>query len=448
MMIEKHYSDETLIAFLEQGDPASMDRDPHLASCGACGETLSLLRSMSAELQEESVWDLQELSETPNPNTIAYLRDVAAQMADEDAAAEHYVRQLLAGSRDSWAARLTQHPEWRTAGVVRKLIDAVDHAVTDVPEDALALTSIAIDIAEALNGYPSQTVIKLSAAAWRERGYVLMFVGRYAEAAQAARHAEEQFAAVDASYDEARVRLTRALIERDLDHFEDAATLAASAAVVFEAFGDEKRTTYSDTVTAMVLYSQRDYTSALKTFLRVADRLEASGDVRTLGTTLQNIACCYRELRDFDRAISSYTRAVAIFEAAGMSVERIRARWHIARLLAAQSRYKEAEQLFATVATQFDGLGLMERAALVRLDGAEVAMLLGRHDDVAATCRMLVAMYQNAGLAYTERALTALAFLQEAVAQRRANPQTFVRVRTYLEQLPAKPKLLFAEIAL
>ena len=78
------------------------------------------------------------------------------------------------------------------------------------------------------------------------------------------------------------------------------------------------------------------------------------------------------------------------------------------------------------------------------MDRAEVLLALGRHDEVEELCRHAMSRFEQAGLSYSARALTALAFIQEASSQRRVNPVLIKEVREYLRKLPAQPNLLFA----
>src|SRR5688572_29012843 len=116
VMIERHYDEDALVTML---DARVIDSDPHLAACGECAERLEDFRMVTAALRDAATWDQREVTTAPNPNTIATLRAFADTMAAEDAAAEGYLAELLAGPRETWMANLTAHPEWRTAGVVR-----------------------------------------------------------------------------------------------------------------------------------------------------------------------------------------------------------------------------------------------------------------------------------------------------------------------------------------
>ena len=107
MMVERHYDDETLLGFLEQGRSAA---DEHLTACSPCHEKLESFRTITGILHEHDVWDRAEVRRDPVPGTIASLRAFADRMAFEDAAAETILPQLLAGAREAWMPRLMAHP--------------------------------------------------------------------------------------------------------------------------------------------------------------------------------------------------------------------------------------------------------------------------------------------------------------------------------------------------
>ena len=138
MMIEQHYDEEVLAEFL--AEPAdAVSRDQHLATCGLCLHTLDSLRTTARTLTELAVWDNTAISTAPRPETLAFLRGLQKSMASEDAQAAVWIKQLLAGPRETWAPRLEAHPEWRTGGMVRALLADSEVTVSNVPMDALAM---------------------------------------------------------------------------------------------------------------------------------------------------------------------------------------------------------------------------------------------------------------------------------------------------------------------
>ncbi|MEO6259925.1 MAG: hypothetical protein ABIP63_06215, partial [Thermoanaerobaculia bacterium] len=180
MMIEQHYDEEVLAAFLDEPSEG-VDADVHLRSCGLCRQTLGSLRETVDLLEDASVWDARPIESAPRLETLAFLRTAAARIQDEDAAADSNVVLLLAGPREEWAARLDQHPEWHTAGLVRKMVVATDRFNFSSPLDAVELTRLAVRVVTAL---PAQTpgLQPLVADAWREHAYALNYTSANREA--------------------------------------------------------------------------------------------------------------------------------------------------------------------------------------------------------------------------------------------------------------------------
>src|SRR5262249_6413498 len=139
-------------------------RDQHLASCTLCRKTLDSLRTTAQTLTEPAVWDPTPISTTPRPDTLAFLRGMQKSMADEDAQAAVWIKELLAGPRETWAPRLAEHPEWRTGGMVRRLNEASDSTVGTAPEDALAMAALGLEIFTS-NSNPSGTLRRLGGLA-------------------------------------------------------------------------------------------------------------------------------------------------------------------------------------------------------------------------------------------------------------------------------------------
>src|SRR5712692_7088658 len=215
MILEQHYDEEVLAAFLEE--PAdSVSRDKHLASCGMCKNTLSSLGTTTDLLHEPAVWDHKPLSSAPRLETMAFLRGVAKTMKDEDAAAEINVKQLLAGSRETWAAKLAEHHEWHTAGMVRRLIKAREEAVNTVPADAVQVSAMAVEIAEGLDDTARNR--HLQGLALYSYGYAVWYTGRVYEALAAFDRADERLHDVgSAEFDRAVVGVMRSTIYQQLE---------------------------------------------------------------------------------------------------------------------------------------------------------------------------------------------------------------------------------------
>jgi tetratricopeptide (TPR) repeat protein len=443
MIAEQHYDDETLIALAE----SAATTDAHLSVCQSCAEAVEELRRIPPALASEAVWSDRPLPESPRPSTVATLRSIATQMDGEDADAERHITALLDGPRETWKRNLEANPAARTPGTVRRLIAATDRAIDTAPADAVEITGLAVDIAERLEAatWYGDTIPRLRGAAWRERAYALFYVGRHVEALTATDIAASWTSrVVVAEFDEARLMLVRALVLRALERYDEALRAADGTTVVFSRFGDTTRVQYAAMFSSTVAYSKRDYRRAAQLFEQLADFVSSSGDSRSLASVKQNLAACYRELGDSELALRCFGEAITLFERLGMDAERVRATWHVGRVLLAEAKYADAASVFCAVKDNYARLQIVDKAAIAAVDLAEASLMLGRLADVIEACRYAVTFYQASGLAYTENALTALAMIREAATAGRLTSFDVARVRSYLERLPTQPQLLFA----
>jgi tetratricopeptide (TPR) repeat protein len=430
MMIEQHYDEEVLAGFLaEPIDSAA--RDKHLAGCSLCKRTLESIRDTAGLLKQGEVWERQSFSSTPRPETLAFLRGVQKTMAGEDAAAEIYVKQLLAGSRDTWASRLAEHPEWRTAGLVRKLIAATDRAIDVMPADAVEITKMAVEVAGhlALASTRSDDLFRLRGNSWYEHAYALMYTGAYVDALDALSNAESEFTrARIADHEIARVNVVRAMLYRAVERVNDALPVVTAAAVVFQRYGDGERYYAARLAEGITLYSARRFSEALRIHLQIAAQETIAP--RWRASALQNAAMCHREMGDLDAAIGCFTQAIAAFEAAGMMSFRAKTRWTLARIFLSRQQYQAALQMFIELRGEFEELGMANEVALVALDVADVLLATGEHAGIADACRQSIAYFEKAQLTSSEGALTAVTYLCEAAVAGTATSTLVSHLRT------------------
>ncbi len=445
MMIEQHYDEEVLAGFL--GEPIdSAARDKHLAGCSLCKRTLDSLRGTATLLKHGDVWEPQSFSNTPRAESLAFLRGVQKAMKSEDAAADLYARQLLAGSRDTWAPRLAQHPEWRTAGVVRKLIAATDRAIDMMPADAVEITRLAVEIADGLliAEYPATFVARLRFAALLERAYALMCTGAYTEAMGALAAADALEPTIGSEFDRARLNLVRVLVYRTLERRDEALFIAHDAGRVFEEYDDFGRHAAARSAEAIILYHARRYQEAVAIHTALAD--DHRVDPRWRASSMHNAALCYRELGAFDESIQYTMKAIDAFDRQQMVSHRVKSRWNLARLLAAQQRHVEALKILPEIQDEFRDLGMEVDVALVAVDMAESLLALDRVAEIPDACKVAMDYFHSANLAFTEGALTALATLREAAARSTLTLADIRDSRAYFECLPRGPHTMFASL--
>jgi tetratricopeptide (TPR) repeat protein len=445
-MIERHYDDEALIALIENNRAIA---DAHLPACQPCSAKIESFRMISDALCDQDIWDASTIRSEPVPATIANLRAFADRMSDEDTRAEAILQELLAGPREEWMPRLEEHPEWRMAGVVRKLIAQTYSVVVAMPPDAVELTSLATDIADQLTSadYSADTIARLRGAAWRDKAYALYYVGQFTDAETALFTSERHFSyCLVNEYELARLGIVRALILRPAARLDEAMAAAEFSAATFEQFADANKTVNAQVMRAQLLFSKEQYRDAVTLLDAVEQRFESKMHVQTHVVLLNNLAHAYRKVGQADLAMMYYQMVSAIYDERGMATESARTRWSVATILADHGDLAVALRHYEQLASDFDRLGMTSEAALVSLDRAEILLSQGRYDDVERLSRYAMSLFEGAGLSYTARAMTALAFIQEAAQKRTANRVMICQAREYLKRLPTQPNLLFAPL--
>ena len=446
-MIERHYDEEALVTMIGAGAPAT---DPHLHSCGECTGKLESFRLVTGALRDAATWDKRELDLGPNPNTVATLRAFASNIATEDAAAEAFVADLLAGGREGWMAKLAMHPEYRTAGTVRKLIAAASAAIDTMPADAVVIAELAVEIAEHLpaDRYRDDTVARLCGTAWRERAYALFFVGNFAEADFALGRAVEPLSqCVVGEYELARTSIVQTLVDRGLERFDSAREAAVRSEAAFMEFGDAQRLASARLAQVHVRYAAGDFTGAMEMLLDLDRRVQKLDAAQTHALVLGNLGFCSLKLGRIADAIRYHDAAAAILDVLGMKGDSVRVRWTVAEILAAEGRLDEAMERFPAISRDFESLGMTGAATNAALELAELVVARGgSFEMVEDICRKAIRTLESAGLAHTERALTALSLLQECARKRTATPRLVKHVREYVRRLPEEPALLFAPL--
>jgi tetratricopeptide (TPR) repeat protein len=437
-----HYDDESLFQYVEGTSPIASEIESHVSSCEECATEVGEHRHLIATLGEQEVWDQLPALDIPRQfvvNVVAF----AEQARREDEEAVEICDEILSGPPQWWQQRLRKTQGAHTAGVVKQLIERVRPSLDTSPANALQVTSLAIQIANALDvsEYPCDYVIKLRAQALRDHAYVLSFMGRYPEALECVERSKRLFGQVPLpEYDLARLALVEALILRCIDRAGEAIQLAREAAETFRRFGDITRHLNARITEAGMIFESGNVEGALEIWLALEQEpaLDDLGRVRVA----HNIGAAYADLRQPEKAAEYLQGCIPVYEMLGMDSERARARWMLCHALVAAGRTREAIPTLRKTWREFEQLELIADAGLVALELAEALLTLNQADEVPAICRDLIAQFTRAGM--TSRAITALSFLREAVALGHASTSLVRHVHAFLRELPAEQPRLFA----
>jgi tetratricopeptide (TPR) repeat protein len=437
--LSDHYDELTLQEYLD--DPESFEGrtalEMHLVLCGLCTALLDELRAFEATLSLDGVWDTSRSGVDQPPGE---LRALAELLAREEAEATQLLSTLLVSPASFRRANVTSNPAMRTAGVARRL-SAESRALRErQPMHALVLADAAIAIADQLppRSYPDTLIDELRGSGWLERANVLRYLGRYDEALDALDISARAYAQSPVSvYSLAVVEYVRAVIFVEIGRLDEALLLARRSARVFRQFGEDDRFVHAKIVEATVLFDRSRYREARELFLSLVQTAKKLGHAATLARLYGNVANCQLRLHELTSAELYFARALSLYEALGLETERIRTRWSIGSLRIANGDIPDGLARLREARREFEQLGLRTDAALVTLDIAEALLADGAPVGVrqaAELCASIVESFTAVGM--TGHALTALAFLQEAVAGGRATPALVRQVREYLETNP------------
>lgn len=435
-----HFDDDALFEYAEGTSPIAHEIAGHLAACGECASEVGSHQEIVSALQHEDTWS----DERPAPRQ--FVVDVigfAERARIEEEQAARLCDEVLTGPASWWPTRVRQKPEAYTAGMVKTLLDRMRGTLESSPANALQITALALEIANELDvaTYPCDYVIKLRAQACRDHAYVLVFQGRTQEATEFANRARRLFDQVPLpEYDLARLDLVQARIFERNERLGDAVDCARRAGETFLRFGDRSRFLAARMHEGALLFNATRTREALD----VWQSLEGDPALDDLLAVrlIHNIALCHIGLGQPELAAPCLQRCAAEFEVLGMETERTRSRWYLGRALIAVGRNRDAIPTLRQVWKEFERLDLLVDAALSALDLAEQLLVVGDTAEVPAICRDLVARFTRAGM--PSRAITALAFLREAVAIGQATPSLIQHVHAFLRELPSEQPRLFA----
>ena len=446
MISERHYDDETLIGLLSSR-PADTIRDPHLSICSPCSESLASYRAIASVLGEEAAWDLRDLRLEAVPATVTALRSFAAGAADDEELAAEALTTLLDAPENEWLPAVTADAAMRTPALVTALVTESERILHNVPLRSLAIAKLAARVAEMLpaDAHPRDVVPRARGTAGRQLAYVAFYTGDFRLASEALERAQEALATcMVGDYDLARLAIVRTLVFSAQERYAEALSEARRAAATFEAFGDRSRYAAARVAEAYALMSQVRWREALPILEMIETGYGADLDNYSRANVLANLALCHGQLGNVSEALNHYPVASAIYEEIGNVTEAVRIRYNIANLLAESGRHNDARARFRTVHEDFTRLGMTDMAVAAGLGLAELLIAENAFAEAETLCVAALDQIERAGLSTTAPARTALSFLREAAASRRATPETVRHVRTYITRLPDEPALLFA----
>ncbi|HEX7831336.1 MAG TPA: tetratricopeptide repeat protein [Thermoanaerobaculia bacterium] len=441
----KHYNEDELARYAFDPDAfdARTELEQHLPECADCRETVEFIRTLDGALSEETPWDVATGLETsqPLPQSLANL---AGAIHHEQVSARENLTPLLDSIEHFQAARIPNDPTFQTSGVVRVLADAAEKLRQREPLFALALADAGIAIGTKLKREGALRTASYLGDVWKERAVALGMMGRFREAEDAATQSETHYKSDPhaTEHDLAVLQIVRANICVETDRLPEAEQLAAAAAFRFQSFGDTERYLNARVLQGNVSYTRREYKDAAAIYEDLIP-IARKGDytvvlARALANAGESRAC----LGDYDKARKHFTESCALWQQLGHETDRVRANWSLSNILLNTGNLDAAIDGFAEVHREYEALGIINDAALARLQLAETLLLAERASEVPAVLDRVVMSFSAEGL--TRNANMALAYIREAAAANELEPELIRDVRLYLEELPFSPDRIFS----
>lgn len=334
--------------------------------------------------------------------------------------------------------------------VVRDLLRRADEQCGSDPRTALEFTSTAMEISDAMerSGHASAPelrfeVLKAHSSILRELGSLddaLSVLGRAWSVADETDKREMY---------RATLSLCAAIIyaEPDIANFDEAISLAESAAAVLDICGDQRRALIARHTKAYALVAQNRFDAAVPLLSGVvAEVAEAGGTSRDAGLAHALLAMSLVRLGSYGEAIDHARIAEHLHTERGETVDAARAAHFAARALAGMGHFVEVREEFTRTADIVFRADLFDVWCLLRLDYIAAALAHDESADVRADAEGVARVAMTVGTKNsTQRrrfAAEACEYLRRVAIRDALTFEIADYVRTYvariLVQRPAK----------
>jgi tetratricopeptide (TPR) repeat protein len=122
----------------------------------------------------------------------------------------------------------------------------------------------------------------------------------------------------------------RSIIYMETERIDEAASLAAATARVFERYGDTDRVVHARMVIGGCLYYRRQYHLARDLYRALLPQARKINEPLTVALCLMNVAHAETELDEIAGALQHYAEAADLYDRLGVKTELLRARWGVA----------------------------------------------------------------------------------------------------------------------
>jgi|ERR1044071_651539 tetratricopeptide (TPR) repeat protein len=319
---------------------------------------------------------------------------------------------------------------------LRELNRQFQARVQQNPSEALAITELAVSASDA------SVPATVAAYAWRDHGIALRILARHEESLTAHARAEEILPPSE-RHDLARANivLSRVATLQEAGRLGEAMPLIRQCRRVFEQHGDRRGQLFAQISEAALLHRTGRYREACEVGRSILPAAEDLGDLSTVATIHNNIGHAAIEAGELALAKTHLSEAVRLFTQIGEPLQAARSEMARGRLLIREGRIEQGMERLHQVREEFLQHNVVEEAGLCGLDIVEAQLMRGAPAEAEAFARQIVREFTAARL--NARAITALGYLSEAIAARKASEATVRNVSRFIRALRENPALEF-----
>lgn len=345
--------------------------------------------------------------------------------------------------RAEWPS-LAENPALRNSGVLDRLSREVQRRLDRDPQEGLALSNLATAIAETLpaDAYPPVVLAQIQAQAWKDRGQALACVARYDDSLAALDHARgrlERYGTL--AHDRAVVEFARAMTLREMDRHEESLAILCDSKAVFRDHGDSRLYLVCGNVEGMVVARLGDFHGASEIWLDLLPSAVQQRDRRLEACLHNNLGYTAVELGEYEQANVHLSTAMAIFNDLGLPIEVAKSELARGRMLVRKGDLDAGITVLHRTRATFLHHAMVEEAGLCGLDIVDAMLTRGVPAEAEALARCIVDDFTAAEL--NARAISAVGYLSETIAARRASGAVVHQVRQYIYALRKDPQREF-----
>jgi len=362
---------------------------------------------------------------------------VVRQQLQEEERVHTLVERMLEETPAAAWPELAERPELHGTGVLHELSRQFNVRVHRAPTEALVVTRLAVAIAARL-----AEASRGAAVAWRDHATALRLLARYEESLAAFDRAAAVLPLEREELARAAIGIARGATLQEAGRFEEAMLLLRECQRVFEEYGDSRGRLFCGISEGALLHRTERYREACDLYRSLLPFAEEVAGTDAVASIHNNLGHSAIELGDFALAESHLSEAVRLFAGIASPLQVARAELARGRLMIRRGALEQGIGHLHRVREELLRHNLVEEAGLCGLDVVEAHLTRGAPIEAEVFARQIVREFTAARL--NSRAITALRFLSEAIAARKASGTTVRHVQRFIGSLRANPDSAFA----